>query len=196
MQKVASLLEGREIENKEAAGVLKTWARMLSAPDLCRLPQFDLTRLILSNALRYDPDDGEIQGMWLSLIEQERQTFEDIKEIDPENIAVRWRRERAEVERLLSVGETFRALHRAWSTVEAFCDTLPDESRTLALWCLSSIKRLADASDSESPEVSMFLRRLRDSVTVIEKLKVPLDPALAEKIYSGFELKFLPAKTE
>ena len=196
MQKVASLLEDKEIERKEAAGVLKTWARMLSAPDLCRLPQFDLTRLILSNALRYDPDDGEIQRMWLSLIEEERQTFEDIKEIDPENIAVRWRRERAEVERLLSVGETFRALHRAWSMVEAFCDTLPDESRTLALWCLSATKRLADASDSESPEVSMFLRRLRDSVTVIEKLKVPLDPALAQKIYLGFELKFLSAKTE
>jgi hypothetical protein len=196
MQKVASLLEDKEIESKEAAEVLKTWARLLSAPDLCRLPQFDMTRLILSNALRYAPDDGEIQRMWLSLIEQERQTFEDIKEIDPENLAVRWRRERAEVERLLSHGETFRALHRAWSMVEAFCDTLPDESRTLALWCLSSMKKLADASDREGPEISMFLRRLRDSLTVIEKLKVPLDPALAEKIYSGFELKFLSAKTE
>jgi len=185
MQKVANLLEDKEIESKEAAEVLKTWARLLSAPDLCRLPQFDMTRLILSNALRYAPDDGEIQRMWLSLIEQERQTFEDIKEIDPENLAVRWRRERAEVERLLSHGETFRALHRAWSMVEAFCDTLPDESRTLALWCLSSMKKLADASDSEGPEIMMFLRRLRDSLTVIEKLKVPLDPALAEKIYSG-----------
>lgn len=196
MQKIASLLEGSEVESREAAEILKTWARLLSAPDLCRLPKFDMARLVLSNALRYAPDDGEIQRMWITLIEQQRRTFGDLKDVDPDNSAIRWLKEKAEAERLISHGEIFKALHKAWDMVEFFREVMPDESRRLALWCLSAVEKLMDVSSEENAEFASFMRRLNDSFTVIEELKVPVTPKLAQKIYPGYELKFLPTKAE
>jgi len=196
MQKIAGLLEGSEVESREAAEILKTWARLLSAPDLCRLPKFDMARLVLSNALRYAPDDGEIQRMWIALIEQQRRTFGDLKDVDPDNSAVRWLKEKAEAERLISHGEIFKALHKAWDMVEFFREVMPDESRRLALWCLSAVEKLMDVSSEENAEFASFMRRLNDSFTVIEELKVPVTPKLAQKIYPGYELKFLPTKAE
>lgn len=196
MQKIASLLEGSEVESREAAEILKTWARLLSAPDLCRLPKFDMARLVLSNALRYAPDDGEIQRMWITLIEQQRRTFGDLKDVDPDNSAIRWLKEKAEAERLISHGEIFKALHKAWDMVEFFREVMPDESRRLALWCLSAVEKLMDVSSEENAEFTSFMRRLNDSFTIIEELKVPVTPKLAQKIYPGYELKFLPTKAE
>jgi len=196
MQKIASLLEGSEVESREAAEILKTWARLLSAPDLCRLPKFDMARLVLSNALRYAPDDGEIQRMWITLIEQQRRTFGDLKDVDPDNSAIRWLKEKAEAERLISHGEIFKALHKAWDMVEFFREVMPDESRRLALWCLSAVEKLMDVSSEENAEFASFMRRLNDNFTIIEELKVPVTPKLAQKIYPGYELKFLPTKAE
>ncbi|AFM21181.1 hypothetical protein Anamo_0527 [Acetomicrobium mobile DSM 13181] len=196
IQKIASLLEGSEVESREAAEILKTWARLLSAPDLCRLPKFDMARLVLSNALRYAPDDGEIQRMWITLIEQQRRTFGDLKDVDPDNSAVRWLKEKAEAERLISHGEIFKALHKAWDMVEFFREVMPDESRRLALWCLSAVEKLMDVSSEENAEFASFMRRLNDNFTIIEELKVPVTPKLAQKIYPGYELKFLPTKAE
>ena len=196
MQKIASLLEGSEVESREAAEILKTWARLLSAPDLCRLPKFDMARLVLSNALRYAHDDGEIQRMWITLIEQQRRTFGDLKDVDPDNSAIRWLKEKAEAERLISHGEIFKALHKAWDMVEFFREVMPDESRRLALWCLSAVEKLMDVSSEENAEFASFMRRLNDNFTIIEELKVPVTPKLAQKIYPGYELKFLPTKAE
>jgi len=196
MQKIAGLLEGSEVERTESAGVLKTWARLLAAPDLCRLPQFEMTRLILSNALRYAPNDEEIQKMWVSLVEQEQQVFGDLKGLAPENAAIKWREKKADVEKLITRGQMFEALHKAWSMVERFHENLPDESRGLAVWCLSTTEKLINVLDGESTELTSFVRRLRENFAIIEGLKVPVTPFMAQKIYPGFELKFLPIKAE
>ena len=197
MQKVAGLLEGREVDRKEAAGVLKTWARLLAAPDLCRLPQFEMAKLVLSNALRYAPNDGEIQKMWISLIAQERLVFGDLGGVAPENAAIKWREKKAEVEQLIVRGDVFKALFKAWRMVESFSEKLPDDSRELALWCLSTTEKLMGVSDiDESLELASFIRCLREDLGLIEKLKVPINPTMAEKIYSGFDLKFSGSKVE
>ena len=197
MQKVAGLLESREVDRNEAAGVLKTWARLLAAPDLCRLPQFEMAKLVLSNALRYAPNDGEIQKMWISLIAQERLVFGDLGGVAPENAAIKWREKKAEVEQLIVRGDVFKALFKAWRMVESFSEKLPDDSRELALWCLSTTEKLMGVSDiDESLELASFIRCLREDLGLIEKLKVPINPTMAEKIYSGFDLKFSGSKVE
>jgi len=196
MQKIVSLLEGCEVESREAAEILKTWARLLSAPDLCRLPQFEMARLILSNALRYAPNDEEIQKMWVFLIEQEGQLFGDLKGLDPENAAIKWRKEKADVEKFIIRGEIYEALHKAWDMVEMFHEVLPNESREIAHWCLSTAEKLLDIRAEASMELASLMRRVRNGLPIIEELKVPVTPKLAQKIYPGYELKFLPTKAE
>jgi len=196
MQKIAGLLEDREVERTESAGVLKTWARLLVAPDLCRLPQFEMARLILSNALRYAPNDEEIQKMWVFLIEQEGQLFGDLKGLDPENAVFKWRKEKADVEKFIIRGEMYEALHKAWHMVEMFHEVLPNESREIAHWCLSTAEKLLDIRAEASAELESLMRRVRNGLPIIEELKVPVTPKLAQKIYPGYELKFLPTKTE
>ncbi|KRT35865.1 motility associated factor glycosyltransferase family protein [Acetomicrobium hydrogeniformans] len=196
MQKIAGLLEDREVERTESAGVLKTWARLLAAPDLCRLPQFEMARLILSNALRYAPNDEEIQKMWVFLIEQEGQLFGDLKGLDPENAVIKWRKEKADVEKFVIRGEMYEALHKAWHMVEMFHEVLPNESREIAHWCLSTAEKLLDIRAEASAELTSLMRRVRNGLPIIEELKVPVTPKLAQKIYPGYELKFLPTKAE
>jgi len=196
MQKIAGLLEDREVERTESAGVLKTWARLLVAPDLCRLPQFEMARLILSNALRYAPNDEEIQKMWVFLIEQEGQLFGDLKGLDPENAVFKWRKEKADVEKFIIRGEMYEALHKAWHMVEMFHEVLPNESREIAHWCLSTAEKLLDIRAEASAELESLMRRVRNGLPIIEELKVPVTPKLAQKIYPGYELKFLPTKAE
>ena len=196
MQKIAGLLEDREVERTESAGVLKTWARLLAAPDLCRLPQFEMAKLILSNALRYAPNDEEIQKMWVFLIEQEGQLFGDLKGLDPENAVIKWRKEKADVEKFIIRGEMYEALHKAWHMVEMFHEVLPNESREIAHWCLSTAEKLLDIRAEASMELASLMRRVRNGLPIIEELKVPVTPKLAQKIYPGYELKFLPTKTE
>ena len=196
MQKIAGLLEDREVERTESAGVLKTWARLLTAPDLCRLPQFEMAKLILSNALRYAPNDEEIQKMWVFLIEQEGQLFGDLKGLDPENAVIKWRKEKADVEKFIIRGEMYEALHKAWHMVEMFHEVLPNESREIAHWCLSTAEKLLDVRAEASAELESLMRRVRNGLPIIEELKVPVTPKLAQKIYPGYELKFLPTKTE
>lgn len=196
MQKIAGLLEDREVERTESAGVLKTWARLLAAPDLCRLPQFEMARLILSNALRYAPNDEEIQKMWVFLIEQEGQLFGDLKGLDPENAVFKWRKEKADVEKFIIRGEMYEALHKAWHMVEMFHEVLPNESREIAHWCLSTAEKLLDIRAEASAELESLMRRVRNGLPIIEELKVPVTPKLAQKIYPGYELKFLPTKAE
>jgi hypothetical protein len=196
MQKIAGLLEDREVERTESAGVLKTWARLLAAPDLCRLPQFEMARLILSNALRYAPNDEEIQKMWVFLIEQEGQLFGDLKGLDPENAVFKWRKKKADVEKFIIRGEMYEALHKAWDMVEMFHEVLPNESREIAHWCLSTTEKLLDIRAEASMELTSLLRRVRNGLPIIEELKVPVAPKLAQKIYPGYELKFLPTKAE
>jgi hypothetical protein len=196
MQKIAGLLEDREVERTESAGVLKTWARLLAAPDLCRLPQFEMARLILSNALRYAPNDEEIQKMWVFLIEQEGQLFGDLKGLDPENAVIKWRKEKADVEKFIIRGEMYEALHKAWHMVEMFHEVLPNESREIAHWCLSTAEKLLDIRAEASAELASLMRRVRNGLPIIEELKVPVTPKLAQKIYPGYELKFLPTKAE
>lgn len=196
IQKIAGLLEGCEVERTESAGVLKTWARLLAAPDLCRLPQFEMARLILSNALRYAPNDEEIQRMWVSLIEQEGQLFGDLKGLDPENAAIKWRKEKADVEKFIIRGEIYEALHKAWHMVEMFHEVLPNESREIAHWCLSTAEKLLNIHAEASMELASLMCRVRNGLPIIEELKVPVTPKLAQKIYPGYELKFLPTKAE
>jgi len=196
MQKIAGLLEDREVERTESAGVLKTWARLLAAPDLCRLPQFEMAKLILSNALRYAPNDEEIQKMWVFLIEQEGQLFGDLKGLDPENAVIKWRKEKADVEKFIIRGEMYEALHKAWHMVEMFHEVLPNESREIAHWCLSTAEKLLDIRAEASMELASLMRRVRNGLPIIEELKVPVTPKLAQKIYPGYELKFLPTKAE
>jgi hypothetical protein len=134
--------------------------------------------------------------MWVFLIEQEGQLFGDLKGLDPENAVIKWRKEKADVEKFIIRGEMYEALHKAWHMVEMFHEVLPNESREIAHWCLSAAEKLLDIRAEASMELASLMSCVRNGLPIIEELKVPVTPKLAQKIYPGYELKFLPTKAE
>jgi len=194
--KALKLLEDSEVKKEEAAAILKDWARLLASPDLCRLPQTEMAKVALSNALRYAPEDEEIQSMWKSLTEQEHATFSDLLQIDPENAAIKWRKRRAEVESLIACGRAFEALGEAWEMAASFSQDLPDESRAMASWCLSTIEKLTPALGEKDERIEAFLEKVKQNLGIFKELNIAVPPGLAKEIFSGFELKFEASKAE
>jgi len=194
--KALKLLEDSEVEAEEAATILKDWARLLASPDLCRLPQIETAKVALSNALRYAPEDEEIQSMWKSLTEQEYVTFSDLLQVDPENVAIKWSKRRAEVESLASCGKVFEALNKAWEMAEDFSQDLPEESRAMASWCLSTIEKLISVLGEKDERIEAFLEKVKQNLDMLKKLNVAVPAGLAKEIFSGFELKFEASKAE
>lgn len=194
--KAIKLLEDSTVQTEEAAAILKDWARLLASPDLCRLPQIETAKVALSNALRYAPEDEEIQSMWKSLTDQEYVTFSDLLQVDPENAAIKWRKCKAEVESLVSCGKVFEALGEAWEMAESFSQDLPDESRAMASWCLSTAEKLIPALGEKDERIEAFLEKVKQNLGIFKELNIAVPSGLAKEIFSGFELKVEATKAE
>ena len=92
--------------------------------------------------------------------------------------------------------EYVEALNKAWEMAEDFSQDLPDESRAMALWCLSTIEKLTPALDEKDERIEAFLKKVKQNLDMLKKLNVAVPAGLVREIFSGFELKFEASKAE
>ncbi len=198
MSSAAMKFEDKEMPREEILSFFKDYARILTTPDLCFIPQYRFAKLILDNARRYGEDDEELKEMTDRVLKDQQGYLDDLYNSGMMGTPASLQARRIAAERALNSGELPETLRIVWSIVHDYSDAEPDSVRPLASWLVSTLTKCFHAEDrilSDTVQEVLFLMAENPRIWAPLHLKLP-EEFMDLLQQSGLQFSLQTADTE
>lgn len=185
MHEVNRQFEGRELPTDTIFSFFKDFSRVVMAGDLCHIPDYSYSKLILKNAESVGGEDDEVRAIKQEIEDKERSYYVEFGVLagayrrDKLNT---WYAERRKAEDAMLNNEPLKAFQIIWDAIKNVGVDVPSIARPNLQWLVKQLDKFLDADDDKvKPVVDGILDSMATSPEVMKTVTI------------GFSLRFLKA---
>jgi hypothetical protein len=173
MMKAASdEFDGKEMPKEQMVSFFKDYARVLSTPDLCFLPDYKFAETVIDNAVAIAGIDDEIREIRKKILYGDISLYSNYAQFGARRKSgtqgVKWLTARSEANDTLANGDVIEAMRMVWKMICDYGEFVPEMAAPHLDWLATQMEKFFGAEDE--PYKSGIDQLLSDIVSRVDVL--------------------------
>jgi hypothetical protein len=178
MMKAASDdFQGKEMPKAEMVSFLKDYARVLSTPDLCFLPNYIYAETVIDNAVAIGGMDDEIRDIRKKILYGDISLYSNYAQFGVQRGSgtqgVKWLVARSEANDTLASGDVMEAMRMVWKMICDYGEFVPEMAAPHLDWLATQMEKFFGAEDEPYKSgVDQLLSDIASRVDVLSNIPI------------------------